>query len=156
MKRNIALFLMLTTIVFLIGCTDQNVIEETNGEKENMSNIEEYTTYCHNGIIYNYREGIFAEKNWHSSFQQEDDTMSPAQDNTVPDREAAILLASREFEKKQEMGIGQSYVLRDVFYDTEDGVWVVSFGEKDLVPGSDYNIAISKATGEILKMWPGE
>ena len=145
MKKSIFLLLTFIVLILLFGCDTDN-----NGEAgESSVKNEESTTYS-------YYEGIYPNKDW-LDLNNGDETLEPPSENdAVPDKEAAIVLACETFERLQQEGIGQSYVLKSVFYDTEYDVWIVCFGEEILIPGSCYYIAISKATGEIIKEWPGE
>lgn len=109
--------------------------------------------YNSSEIEIEYKEGVYHSKKWDpSDFEEPDNTIS----NSNTDKSAAISIACAEFEKVQQKGVGKDYVLTGVFYDTEDEVWVVYFCPKPIVPGSCYNIAVSKKTGKILNMWPGE
>ena len=107
----------------------------------------------HNSTKIEYTEGVFHSKKWDpSGLKSSDDTIS----SSDTDRSAAISIARAEFEKVQQEGVCKDYVLKGVFYDTEDEVWVVWFSPDIISPGNCYNIAVSKKTGEILNMWPGE
>lgn len=116
------------------------------GDDETTNTDEVSTTYI-------YGEGIFPDKNW----PEVTTNTSPSPDTAeAMDKDAAVALALEEFEKIKQSGICQSYVLKGVFYDTEDNMWIVYFGEDTEIPGNCYNIAISKASGEVINMWPNE
>ena len=139
MKRNVLVIVMLLFMIMLVCCNKDNIKEQ----------IETYT----------YKEGIYPYKD---SFDS-DIGNTPSNGYAIPDKDSAVTRASEEFEKVKQAGFCQSYTLRSVFYDTEDEIWIVSFGEKKedkengiVIVGGSYEIAISKATGKILKMWPGE
>ena len=129
MRKQLSIIILSVLILILFaGCKNQGDSTETT---------------------YRYVEGVYSDKDW------EQPTPSTGE-SAAPDRETAISIASEEFKKLQDSGIGKTYVLKGVFYDTADEVWVVSFGENSEMPGSCYNIAVSKASGEIIKQWPSE
>ena len=150
MKRS-ALLLLFTFIVLILlfGCTtiDNGETKESGGES--VTNKEEETTYS-------YSEGIYPGKDWTDVTAGTENPDTSSYDAIVPNKETAISIAINAFEELKLSGICQSYVLQGVFYDTEDDIWVVYFDEDSEIPGSCYNIAISKATGEIIKMWPSD
>lgn len=108
-----------------------------------------YQTYnnCKQEVAYS--EGVYYDKQWETPKVGESDY-------SVADKETAISIACAEFKKVQQRGVCKDYVLRGVFFDTEDEVWIVYFSREPFRPGGCYSIAISKQTGEILNMWPGE
>ena len=52
----------------------------------------------------------------------------------------------------------QRYVPLSVFYDDQDEIWVVSFGEdsRQNTLGGDCSIAMQKKDGKVLRIWFGE
>ncbi len=72
------------------------------------------------------------------------------------DKDTAVSIAYAEIEKLQQNGIREGDVLQYIFFDTEDEVWVMSFYPNGNELYSTYQIAVSKQTGEILKMWAME
>lgn len=99
-----------------------------------------------------YDEGVYHNKMWDADDLE---AVDGPESNTMIDKAAAISIACAEFEKLQEKGICKEYVLEGVFFDTEDIVWIVWFGNGRPSLGGCYEIAVSK-TGKILAMWPGE
>lgn len=148
-KTNIIVIFILITLVLLVGCTINDKNEENESMKEFRTDNESITGYS-------YDEGIYPDRAWEESVTNKDEPGSSSSEIIVTNKETAIAIASNEFKKVQQSGILQSYVLKGVFLDTKDNVWIVYFGEDTLIPGSCYNIAISKGTGEIIKMWPSE
>ena len=50
----------------------------------------------------------------------------------------------------------EKYKEKEISYDSEKGVWVVTYMLDKKTLGEDVNIAIKKSTGEILLIWAGE
>ena len=139
------IFALVISVLALSGCNQDN--DSSKQEKSGMRTDSPCAV-----DKYKYKEGVYPMNRWEAS-------MPENSDGTITDsitEETAISIACIEFEKIQQTGIGKDYVLRDVFYDTEDQVWVVYFSAEPLVPGDCFNIAISKNTGKVLNMWPGE
>ena len=145
MKKIFVLVLAILLLIALTGC-NADIGDVTKGDDE-TTNTDEVSTN------YKYGEGIYPDKNW----PEVTTNTSPSPDTPeAMDKDSAVALALEEFEKIKQSGICQSYVLKGVFYDTEDNMWIVWFGEDTEIPGSCYNIAISKASGEVVNMWPSE
>lgn len=162
MRKGI-LVLLLISLLILSGC-HQDYNGSTQEENDLNSEItsgkveEEITSgkvedeITSGKVEYEYQEGIYPLKMWQVSPPLEsEETFS----DSITE-EKAIAIACAAFEKIQKTGIGKDYVLRRLFYDTEDNVWIVYFSSEPLVPGACYNVAISKDNGEVLNMWPGE
>ncbi len=148
MKKIFVLVFAILLLITLAGC-DTNIGDETMNNNEKQSTDDGSTTYT-------YNEGIYPDKNWSEITTDESQTTPSSSDNAVMGKDAAVALALDEFEKIKQSGICQSYVLKGVFYDTDDDMWIVYFGEDTEIPGSCYNIAISKTSGEVVNMWPSE
>ncbi|MGM9643494.1 MAG: hypothetical protein ACI3X1_00225 [Eubacteriales bacterium] len=149
MKRSVFLLFTFIVLFLLFGCTTIDNGETKESGEGSVTNKEEATTYS-------YSEGIYPGKDWADVTAGSENPDTSSGDAIVPNKETAISIADKAFEEVKLSGICQSYVLQGVFYDTEDNIWVVYFGEDSEIPGSCYNIAISKATGEIIKMWASE
>lgn len=132
-------------ILVLSGCQQSDV-----GGKQEESGMATVHTWAEG--TYEYKEGVYPVKRWEAPVPGAAD----GADAGSVTEEMAISIARGEFEKIQQTGIGKDYVLRGVFNDTEEGVWIVYFSSEPLVPGNCYNIAISKNTGDVLNTWPGE
>ena len=140
----------LLSVLFISGCSSKFNNDENDSFKYNESMKREEDSMNHNEVQnYEYQEGIYADKDW-------DNTFATYTGDVIPDKETAISIAAIIFSQIQKNGIGQAYVLKNVFFDTEDSIWILSFGEAANIPGSCYNIAIRKQTGEVLRMWAGE
>jgi hypothetical protein len=161
---------MISVLVILLftGCFSNSSVGETNISTNETTNNSESVTNEISTVIqqndtlvgssitepdtdYKFDEGIFEDKEWYS----------PSLDNEtgqeVSNVNVAIEIATTEFQRIQKQGIGTSYVLKGVFFDTADEIWIVWFSQPDeLMPGACYNIAVSKSTGKILHAWPGE
>ena len=142
MKKNVTLVFAILLLIALVSCN-------TNIGDEFMNTEELSTTYV-------YGEGTYPDKNWPENTTAGEQTAPSPGGDTKMDKDAAIALALEEFEKIKQSGICQSYVLKGVFYDIEDSMWIVYFGEDTEIPGSCYNIAISKTSGKVVNMWPSE
>ena len=46
--------------------------------------------------------------------------------------------------------------MQQVFFDTQDEIWIVSFWENNEMVGSDFSIAIKAENAQVIKMWVGE
>lgn len=144
MRKGI-LVLLLISLLILSGCH-----QDYNGSTQEENDLNSEITS--GKVEYEYQEGIYPLKMWQVFPPLEsEETFS----DSITE-EKAIAIACAAFEKIQKTGIGKDYVLRRLFYDTEDNVWIVYFSSEPLVPGACYNVAISKDNGEVLNMWPGE
>ncbi len=121
-------FIIFSTILLCIGC--ENGVSDVHGVE--------------------YTEGIFQQKDWENlevSFDRD----------CISDKQTAISIGKALLLNFQNQGYFPNYELQTVFYDTEDGIWILSFWEsKDNYVGSDFSIAISEKDGQVIKMWVGE
>ena len=109
---------------------------------------------CENGVSdvpgVEYTEGIFKKKDWENlevSFDRD----------CISDKQTAISIGEALLLNFQNQGYFPNYELQTVFYDTEDGIWILSFWEsKDNYVGSEFSLAISEKDGQVIKMWVGE
>ena len=131
---------------FLSSCVVQGDNSINKSEGESMGNkgesIENKTTY---------KEGIYTNKNW-------DVIEFPIEQDCIQDKETAIIAAEifLLIERLQDEAQNLSFRPTEVFYDTEDMIWIVSFSPFQngmLIPGDSYNIALRKNNAEVLKMW---
>ena len=137
--RKVILILLLISLLILSGCH-----QDYNGSTQEENDWNSQITS--GKVEYEYREGVYPLKMWQVSPPlKSEETFS----DSITE-EKAIEIACAEFEKIQQTGILKDYVLRGLFYDTEDNVWIVWFSPEPLVPGACYNIAISKNNGEVL------
>lgn len=141
MKKHVV-FILAAILIASAGCSG-------NIGNEGTSHDRESTTY-------HYTEGIYPDKNWSEMTAEEGQTTPSPDSDQEMDKDSAIALAIEEFEKVKQRGICQSYTMKGVFYDTEDHMWIVYFGEDTEIPGGCYNIAISQNSGKVVSMWPGE
>lgn len=99
-----------------------------------------------------YESGNFHDKNW-------SETIGTYSGNAViPDEETALKIAKAIFDGMEKSKDAQKYVPQSVFYDNQDEIWIVSFGENSnqLTLGGDCNIALQKKDGKVLRIWFGE
>jgi len=98
--------------------------------------------------------GVYSNKNW-------DEKMETANLDCVPDKDTAIKIANvitNRYTKGRAYG---KYEITSVFYDNQDGVWIVSYddipADKNMkVVGGCYNIAIRKKDAKVLRIWGDE
>lgn len=99
-----------------------------------------------------YKSGIFYEKNW-------DETIGTyTGECVIPNEEIALEIAKAIFNGMEKSKSMKEYVPQSVFYDNQDEIWIVSFGENSnqIVIGGDCNIAMQKKDGKVLRIWFGE
>lgn len=156
-KQFLVLAVALIYLILLSGCNNFNIhnpkitTEDTEMNTVKITQTENYT----------YMEGKYSDRVWDKALIEEHNSKPTSPDKTVSDADAAIQIATIEFEKFQREGRGKSYCLSGVFYDTEDQVWIVWFSEKQVsnsvyVAGACYNVAIAKNSGQVIKVWASE
>lgn len=83
-------------------------------------------------------------------------------DPIIPDEETAAMIASAIMKSIQCKGYAPNYELQRVFFDEEEEVWMVTFGEgfntedKVMTAGASCCIALAKSNAEVLSIWFGE
>ena len=99
-----------------------------------------------------YESGIFYDKNWSETIG----TYSGGA--AIPNEQVALKIAKAIFDGIEKNKDAQEYVVQSVFYDTQDDIWIVSFGKNSdqVTLGGDCNIAIQKKDGKVLRIWFGE
>lgn len=129
MGKKIILLFIILSIVLLSACG--------NREEE--------------GNMIKYQMGNYYDKNWN-------ETVGTYVGAAIPDRETAIEVAKAIFYGMDKSESVRRYVPKSVFYDEQDGIWIVSFGEDsdDVTLGGGCSIAMQKADGKILRIWFGE
>ena len=102
-------------------------------------------------MSYTYRTGIYHNKEW-------SDDWGTYTSEALPNAETAIAVALVLFDNVKEHNIGHKYVLNSVFFDTEDNFWVITFSQSidSSIDGGEFNIAMDKASGRVLRMWFAE
>ena len=98
-----------------------------------------------------YQEGIYDDKDW-------ENIDIPVNEVCIPDKDTAIKVASAIVDRFQKEGYFPDYIPQTVFFDTEDKIWIISFGENRGLydDGSDFSIALKAENAEVIKMWVGE
>ena len=112
---------------------------------------------------YEYEEGTYNQRErYEQELLAERADNSTVNGNSVPDKETAIAIACDEMEERlsrYSQSIPQEMIA--VLFETEDDVWIVSFVPDrefclseygHLIVGGGYDIAISKTTGNVLKV----
>ena len=77
--------------------------------------------------------------------------------DVIPDKETAQNVAKAIYDSIDIGDEHTKYVMDGVFYDEDDGVWIVIFGRdcRSDVTDDAWNIAIRKCDGAVLKIWRG-
>jgi len=133
MKKQLILILSIILVMF-IGCNQTQ--KDKNGD-ELMS--------------VNFKSGIYHDKNW-------DEKIGTYQRDVIPNEKAALKLAVQIFESMQKSIEVQNYIPQSVFFDEEDEIWIISFGEQSdkVIVGGDCSIAMQKKDGKVMRIWFGE
>ncbi len=99
-----------------------------------------------------YESGSFYDKNWSETIG------TYSKKAVIPDEETALKTATAVFDGMEKSKEAQKYVPQTVFYDTDDEIWIVTFGNNSSrnTLGGDCSIAIQKADGKVLRIWFGE
>ena len=99
-----------------------------------------------------YESGSFYDKNWSEIIG------TYSKKAVIPDEETALKIAITIFEGMEKSKEAQRYVPQTVFYDTDDEIWIVTFGNNSsrIALGGDCSIAMQKADGKVLRIWFGE
>lgn len=140
------IYILIFIILFLTGCG--NSIEEHSGLSNESSNMNSNLTKENVSSNIYYNSGIFANKNWN-------DLEGTYMVDAVPDQKTAEKIAQAIFDAIEQESPQKNYVLKYVFYDEEDEIWIVSFGEDRGVTYDDstLNIAFQKEDGKVLRIW---
>ena len=131
MKRKLLLLIAFALSVLLItACTKQ--------EKEKIQPKFETGTY-------------YPGMDW-------DDPYGNYTDPAVPDAKTARTVAQGILDGMRAGTTQEKYVLKKIFYDESNQIWVVSFGPQNNrnETGGYTNIAIQKPDGKIFKIWVSE
>jgi hypothetical protein len=121
----------------------------------NIHAKEGYTILKGENHNVDYEEGVYYDKNWH-------DTIGSYSGNIVPTAECAVNLASVIFSSIPQFAVDAHMTPNSVFWDIEDGVWIVTFwdsskdNENEVYIGYCINIAIQASDGKVLRLWAGE
>ena len=129
-KRSIILaIIIIATIVLFPACRDVN----------------------NAGEIIEYESGSYHDKNW-------DETIGTYKEAVISDKDTALAVAQAIYDGMEKSDDADKYTAKYVFYDNQDEIWIVSFGEDSSSTnlGGDCNIAIRKADGKVLRIWFGE
>lgn len=165
MKKTMALLsVIMLNIVLLSACVSLNN-ENTNptgldsevhsNEHSVQPSIEDMendnTTPTESEHTVDFEAGIFFDKHW-------DETVGTYEGAVVPNKETAIEVAKSIFNGMEKNNDAQQYVPQTVFYDEQDGIWIVSFWKEsnEIIVGGDCSIAIQKEDGKVLRIWYGE
>ncbi len=99
-----------------------------------------------------YSEGIYPDKDW-------DKVEIPFSEDCIADKETAVQFADVILEGFQKRGSFENYSAQEVFLDTEDGIWIVSYWEEKpgvVIVGGGFNIAFRRDDCTVIKMWVEE
>lgn len=102
-----------------------------------------------------FQEGVYEYKDW-------DKMQFPVNHVAIPDMDTAVSVATGIFKSLQKDGKFPDYKAQDVFYDTEDEIWIVYFWEDwenddgTITLGSDCAIALQKSDAKVMCIWVEE
>ena len=146
-------FMLAVLLVFTAGC---NIDGHTTDSNTNVVNGEEITSSyspkeSHDDI--SYEEGIYDNKDW-------DNIGGSFDEIRIQDKDTAIKVASSILDGMQTRGGFQDVVLYDVFFDTEDKLWIVGFCIRDtenrMIPGGDLTIVLRADNAQVITTIWGE
>lgn len=128
-KKIFLLFIMILSFLSLSAC--QNIQEQNN--------------------MIEYQSGNYHDKNWN-------DMVGTYSEPVIPDKETAVEVAKAIFNGMNTSEDMNGNVPKSVFYDEQDEIWIISFGEDsdENTLGGDFSIAIQKTDGKVLRIWFGE
>lgn len=161
MKKNTIIILILLLLVLVLSAcngdiggspsTDDPLASSQPPIDDSTTEETQNSTEGESDLIYSYRSGVYHNKNW-------SDDWGTYTSDAIPDVDTAISVASALFENVKKDGIGQTYILNSVFFDTEDNIWIITFSQStdSSVDGGEFNIALSQTTGNVIRMWFGE
>ncbi len=156
--KNLMKFGMLILTVYLIiltsvGCSDD--VSIYSNDKTVLSKV----TLVEERENYTYKEGIHDDRPWNATRIKIINALPHLPQKVISTPEQAITTATEAIKQQSKSGTCP-YDLCEVFYDTEDQVWIVTYTEPDLEPGTFlggcYEVAISKNNGKVLEIWAGE
>ena len=94
--------------------------------------------------------GTYWDKNWEETFYTY--TGDP-----ISDTGTAIAVATAIFNGMIKSDKGPDWVPQSVFYDEPDEIYIVSFcADSDMPTYNDWNIAIRKQDGKVMRIWSTE
>ena len=98
-----------------------------------------------------YEFGSYYDKDWNEN-------VGTYEGAAIPDQETALGIAKVIFNGMDKSKAVQEYVPKSVFYDTQDEIWIISFGKDsdEIILGGDCSIALQKKDGKVLRIWFGE
>lgn len=81
--------------------------------------------------------------------------------DAIPNKETALAVAKEIWEGIPKSNRKQQYTAQEVFFDEEDEVWIITFGDDvpsagPISTGNCCSIAIQKKDSKILSIWFGE
>ena len=141
MKKSILLFGMIIILICSnISCSRNDDSDESIFEMESYEMIE-------------YETGIYDNKNWN-------DPTGTYYGDVVPSKTVALNIAVSVFEGMEKSKTASQFTPQRVFYDEEEGIWIVTFWDSDAyengIIGYDCTIAIDKRNGAVVRIWFGE
>lgn len=159
-KKIVKIVLLFLVVSMLAACNDavgdSQFQDETSAQSQtliddNKTDNSESNKEGEDELSYTYRTGVYHNKEW-------SDDWGTYTAEAIPNVETAISIATALFKNAQSDGVGQNYVLNSVFFDTEDNIWIVTFSQStdSSIDGGEFNIALDKSSGTVLRMWFAE
>ena len=98
-----------------------------------------------------YETGIYNDKNWNETIGTYDEAV-------ISNEKTALEIAVAIFDGMKKFKDSERYIPQSVFYDVQDEIWIVTFGEEQkhsdiFIVGGGCNIAIQKKDGKVLRVW---
>ena len=93
-----------------------------------------------------YAEGVLENKNWESE-------AGSYFGDCIADSKAATDVADAIFHNLALPQAYDEYTVLSIFYDTQDAIYIVSFGKASLQLGGGVNIALRKSDAQVLRIW---
>lgn len=113
---------------------------------EKIDDINNVSSLLESDIEVFFDSGTFYNKNW-------EDELGTYEGSVIPDQETAedvALSIYKNIQKQYKLDL----ILKSVFYDDVDEIWIVSFGNKDInYDGLSCSIAMQKIDGKVLRIW---
>ena len=141
MKKSILLFGMIIILICSnISCSRNDDSDKSVFEMKSYETIE-------------YETGIYDNKNWN-------DPTGTYYVDVVPSKTVALNIAVSVFDGMEKSKTASQFTPQRVFYDEEEGIWIVTFWDSDAyekgIIGYDCTIAIDKRNGAVVRIWFGE
>lgn len=136
--------IVVCVLIILGGCTVDS--EPSNNVSSNID-----ASSC--VVVPQYNEGAYAAIIWLEEVGTLDMDDIDIQPYTITNKEDALKFSSLIMSKITTKYNFPNYEAREIYRDNSEGIWIVSFNEKDVARiGGNCNIAFTDSS-EILRVW---